>query len=114
MGCPSTPPFLQGGWAGTLLFPHPCVPVGFLPHPLPPLPAISAFCPLLRGQPKRAGVGPPQPAGWGFPSTEPSSPGFIKQIAHMCACMCVLQEKYQSVAILCMCFSLFSHLGKGP
>lgn len=60
MGCPSTPPFLQGGWAGTLLFPHPCpafagplrVPVGFLPHPLPPLPAISAFCPLLRGQPK--------------------------------------------------------------
>ena len=64
MGCPSTPPFLQGGWAGTLLFPHPCpafagplrVPVGFLPHPLP-TPRIVGRPVWLSGTMEQRGLG---------------------------------------------------------
>lgn len=112
------------GWPGgypALSRPLPCLhgplraPVGFLPcRPQPPTPAqrlvpISAFRPLLRGQPEpeQAGVGPPRPAGRGFPSTEPSSPGFKKQIAHVC----VIGEMPSCSPPVCS--SHFSRLGKG-
>ena len=114
MGVLSLHTLFPARWPGghpALSWPLPClrgllrVPVGFLPHPLSPLPPISAFCPLLLGQPERAGVGPPLPAGWGSPAQSPHLLG-LKSRLHMCVRACVCYRRNTKLQPSCVCVSL--------
>ena len=113
MGCPSTPSSLRGGRAGTRLFPGPCPAFAgpFLrlwasfPLPLSPLPPVSAFRPLLLGQPERAAVGPPLPVGWGSPAQSPHLLG-LKSRLHLCVRACVCYRRNTKLQHSCVCVSL--------